>query len=55
MLHDFTYYNPTKIYFGKDSMQNPLQNLRITAKIFCFYTAKTQSRKLAFMTKLLRY
>ena len=18
MLHDFTYYNPTKIYFGKD-------------------------------------
>ncbi len=22
MLHDFTYYNPTKIYFGKDSMQN---------------------------------
>ena len=22
MIHDFTYYNPTKIYFGKDSMQN---------------------------------
>lgn len=22
MLHDFTYYNPTKIYFGKDAMQN---------------------------------
>ncbi len=22
MLHDFTYYNPTKIYFGKDSMNH---------------------------------
>lgn len=22
MLHDFTYYNPTKIYFGKDAMGN---------------------------------
>ncbi len=22
MLHDFTYYNPTKIYFGKDAMHN---------------------------------
>ena len=22
MIHDFIYYNPTKIYFGKDSMGN---------------------------------
>lgn len=22
MLHDFTYYNPTKVYFGKESMEN---------------------------------
>ena len=22
MLYDFTYYNPTKIYFGKDALQN---------------------------------
>lgn len=22
MLYDFMYYNPTKIYFGKDSMEN---------------------------------
>lgn len=22
MIYDFTYYNPTKIHFGKDSLKN---------------------------------
>lgn len=28
MLHDFTYYNPTKIHFGKDAMQHLAGELR---------------------------
>ena len=51
MKLDFTYYNPTKIYFGKAAIGNLSQSCRTTAIRCCWFTAKGLSRKAAFMTK----
>ena len=42
MLHDFTYYNPTKIHFGKEAMSKLPTELNNYGKISFFFTERTQ-------------
>ena len=46
MLHDFTYYNPTKIYFGKDSMQNLSAELANYGKNILLLYGKNSIKKI---------
>ena len=55
MLHDFTYYNPTKIYLGKDAMHNLSVELANYSENILLLYGKTQSRKSVSMTRLLRH
>lgn len=45
MLHDFTYYNPTKIYFGKDSMKNLSSELKSYGKNILLLYGKNSIKK----------
>ena len=46
MLHDFTYYNPTKIYFGKDAMGNLPSELNNYGKNVLLLYGKNSIKKI---------
>lgn len=46
MLHDFTYYNPTKIYFGKDAMQTLSAELANYGKNILLLYGKNSIKKI---------
>ena len=51
MLGNFTYANPTKLYFGEDSLKNLNTELHKYGK----NTVAVQLRKAVFMMKLLQF
>ena len=46
MLYDFTYYNPTKIYFGKKSMDNLSKELQNYGKNILLLYGKNSIKKI---------
>ncbi len=56
MLHDFTYYNPTKIYFGKEAMSNLSSELKNYGKNILLVYGKNSIKKIGLydeVTKIL--
>lgn len=54
MLHDFTYYNPTKIYFGKDSMQNLSAELVNYGKNILLLYGKNSIKKIGLYDEVVK-
>ena len=54
MLHDFTYYNPTKIYFGKDSMQNLSAELANYGKNILLLYGKSSIKKIGLYDEVVK-
>ena len=57
MLYDFTYYNPTKIYFGKDAMGNLSAELNNYGKNILLLYGKNSIKKIGLydgVTKILK-
>ena len=54
MLHDFTYYNPTKIYFGKDSMQNLSAELANYGKNILLLYGKNSIKKIGLYDEVVK-
>lgn len=52
MLGNFSYCNPTKLYFGDNSLENLNTELKKYGKTWFWYTAAVRLRKTAFMTTL---
>ena len=46
MMYDFTYYNPTKIYFGKDALENLPAELEQYGKTVLLVYGKGSPKKL---------
>jgi alcohol dehydrogenase YqhD (iron-dependent ADH family) len=53
MLYDFTYYNPTKIYFGKKSMDNLLKELQNYGKNILLLYGKNSIKKIGLYDEVL--
>jgi alcohol dehydrogenase YqhD (iron-dependent ADH family) len=53
MLYDFTYYNPTKIYFGKKSMDNLLKELQNYGKNILLLYGKNSIKKIGLYDDVL--
>ena len=53
MLYDFTYYNPTKIYFGKKSMDNLLKELQNYGKNILLLYGKNSIKKIGLYDNVL--
>lgn len=53
MLYDFTYYNPTKIYFGKKSMDNLLKELQKYGKNILLLYGKNSIKKIGLYDDVL--
>ncbi len=54
MLHDFTYYNPTKIYFGKDAMQNLSAELANFGKNILLLYGKNSIKKIGLYDEVVK-
>lgn len=54
MLHDFTYYNPTKIYFGKDAMQNLSAELENYGKNILLLYGKNSIKKIGLYDEVVK-
>ncbi len=54
MLHDFTYYNPTKIYFGKDAMQNLSVELESYGKNILLLYGKNSIKKIGLYDEVVK-
>ena len=54
MLHDFTYYNPTKIYFGKDAMQNLSTELANYGKNILLLYGKNSIKKIGLYDEVVK-
>ena len=52
MKFDFNYYNPTKIYFGKNSLNNLEKELKNYGETVLLVYEKILLRKMDFMIKL---
>jgi len=52
MIYDFTYYNPTKIYFGKDSMENLPTELNNYGKNILLLYGKNSIKKIGLYDKV---
>ncbi len=50
MLGDFSYSNPTKLYFGEHSLEGLRKELPPTAKTCCWSTAAALSGKMGSTT-----
>lgn len=55
MKYDFTFYNPTKIYFGKTAFKNLKTELKNYGPNFYLCMEKVQLKEVAFMTRLWMY
>lgn len=53
MIYDFEYYNPTKIYFGKDSLSNLAHELNKYGKNILFLYGKNSIKKIGLYDKIL--
>lgn len=53
MLHDFTYQNPTKIYFGKESLKNLSAELKNYGKNILLLYGKNSIKKTGLYDKVL--
>lgn len=53
MLYDFTYYNPTKIYFGKDSEKNLSGELKNYGKNILLLYGKNSIKKTGIYDKII--
>ena len=53
MLYDFTYYNPTKIYFGKKSMDKLLKELQNYGKNILLLYGKNSIKKIGLYDNVL--
>ena len=53
MLYDFTYYNPTKIYFGKKSMDNLSKELQNYGKNILLLYGKNSIKKIGLYDEVL--
>lgn len=49
MLGKFVYSNPTKLYFGENSLENLPQELACYGKMSCWYMEAARLRKTVFM------
>ena len=47
MIYDFTYYNPTKIYFGKKSLENLEAELKNYGKNVLLVYGKNSIKQIA--------
>ena len=54
MLNDFTYYNPTKIYFGKDAMQNLSAELANYGKNILLLYGKNSIKKIGLYDEVVK-
>ena len=54
MLYDFTYYNPTKIYFGKDAMSNLPQELNNYGKNILLLYGKNSIKKIGLYDEVVK-
>ena len=54
MLYDFTYYNPTKIYFGKDAMQNLSAELANYGKNILLLYGKSSIKKIGLYDEVVK-
>lgn len=54
MLHDFTYYNPTKIYFGKKSMNNLSSELENYGKNVLLIYGKNAIKKTGLYDEVIK-
>lgn len=54
MLHDFTYYNPTKIYFGKDAMNNLPAELNNYGKNILLLYGKNSIKKIGLYDEVVK-
>lgn len=53
MMYDFTYYNPTKIYFGKDALENLPAELEQYGKTVLLVYGKGSVKKLGLYDQVL--
>ena len=49
MLGKFVYSNPTKLYFGENSLEICRRNWHAMVKMSCWYMAAVRLRKTVFM------
>ena len=54
MLHDFTYYNPTKIYFGKDAMNSLPSELNHYGKNILLLYGKNSIKKIGLYDEVVK-
>lgn len=54
MFYDFTYYNPTKIYFGKDAMSNLPQELNNYGKNILLLYGKNSIKKIGLYDEVVK-
>jgi len=54
MLHDFTYYNPTKIYFGKDAMNSLPSELNSYGKNILLLYGKNSIKKIGLYDEVVK-
>lgn len=54
MLYDFTYYNPTKIYFGKDAMDNLSSELNNYGKNILLLYGKNSIKKIGLYDEVVK-
>ena len=51
MLGNFTYCNPTRLYFGEDSLSNLSTELKNLDKMWCLYMEEVLSKRMESMTR----
>lgn len=54
-MRNFTYYNPTKLIFGRGTVEKLRDEVPKYGKKCCLYTAAAALRKMVFMIKLSAY
>ena len=54
MLYNFTYYNPTKIYFGKDAISNLSEELANYGKNILLLYGKNSIKKIGLYDKVIK-
>lgn len=54
MIYDFTYYNPTKIYFGKKSLENLEAELKIYGKNVLLVYGKNSIKKIGLYDEVIK-
>ena len=54
MIYDFTYYNPTKIYFGKKSLENLEAELKNYGKNVLLVYGKNSIKKIGLYDEVIK-